>query len=61
MGLERKTSLRQMCTTQLPSEKAPSVQGMITVAELRELARTNTIDTVIVGLTDCYGRLMGKR
>lgn len=52
--MERKT--RHMSTA-----AAPPVPGMLTVAELAELARTKTIDTVVVGLTDCYGRLVGKR
>jgi glutamine synthetase len=36
-------------------------KGMLTVAELKELARLDKIDTVVVGITDCYGRLVGKR
>lgn len=60
--MERSTPSRHMCTMpELPSEKSSTVTGMITVAELKELARTKTIDTVVVGLTDCYGRLVGKR
>ncbi len=42
--------------------KGPVVpKGMLTVAELKELARQDKIDTVVVGITDCYGRLVGKR
>ncbi len=42
--------------------KGPVVpKGMLTVAELKELARLDKIDTVVVGITDCYGRLVGKR
>jgi hypothetical protein len=36
-------------------------KGMLTVAELKELARLDKIDTVVVGITDCYGRFVGKR
>ncbi|KAH9546623.1 hypothetical protein CY35_12G107900 [Sphagnum magellanicum] len=36
-------------------------RGILTVAELKELARLDKIDTVVVGITDCYGRLLGKR
>lgn len=37
------------------------VRGMLTVEELRSLATTDQIDTVVVGFTDLYGRLVGKR
>lgn len=41
-----------------PSERR---QGMLSVEDLRELARQNRIDTVIVGMTDMQGRLQGKK
>lgn len=37
------------------------VRGMLTVDELAERVGSGEIDTVIVGFTDHYGRLMGKR
>lgn len=37
------------------------VRGMLTLGQLRKLIPTNEIDTVVVGFTDHYGRLMGKR
>ncbi|WP_166462570.1 glutamine synthetase family protein [Amycolatopsis acidicola] len=38
-----------------------SARGMLTVEELRALAGTREIDTVLVALTDMQGRLQGKR
>lgn len=38
-----------------------SNRGMLTVAELQELVRQEAIETVVVGFTDHFGRLMGKR
>src|SRR5919199_2850663 len=35
--------------------------GVLDLAELAKLARTGELETVIVGFTDHYGRLMGKR
>jgi glutamine synthetase len=37
------------------------VRGMLTLEQLRERMTTQEIDTVVVGFTDHYGRLMGKR
>jgi glutamine synthetase len=37
------------------------VRGMLTLEELRKRIPTNEIDTVVVGFTDHYGRLLGKR
>lgn len=37
------------------------VRGMLTLEELRTRISKGDIDTVIVGFTDHYGRLMGKR
>ena len=37
------------------------VRGMLTLEELRSLLSQGEIDTVVVGFTDHYGRLMGKR
>jgi glutamine synthetase len=37
------------------------VRGMLTLEQLRKRIRTKEIDTVVVGFTDHYGRLMGKR
>src|SRR5690554_3318586 len=36
-------------------------QGMLTLDQLGEEARTGAIDTVLVVFTDLYGRFMGKR
>lgn len=36
-------------------------KGLLTLDELREGAASGAIDTVVVGFTDHYGRLMGKR
>lgn len=36
-------------------------QGMLSIDDLRKLARDGEIDTVLVAFTDLYGRLMGKR
>src|ERR1044072_1299536 len=38
-----------------------SVSGMLTLEELRKRIAAKEIDTVVVGFTDHYGRLMGKR
>ncbi len=38
-----------------------AVSGLLTVDQLRELANTAEIDTVIVGFADMQGRLVGKR
>lgn len=38
-----------------------SIQGFITVAELKQEAANGKIDTVIVAFADHYGRMMGKR
>ena len=35
--------------------------GILDLAELAKLARTGEIETVVVGFTDHYGRLLGKR
>ncbi|BBN11347.1 glutamine synthetase [Marchantia polymorpha subsp. ruderalis] len=37
------------------------VRGLLTVEELKRLVEEDEIETVVVGLTDCYGRLVGKR
>ena len=39
----------------------PAVKGMLTRDALVELTQRGEIDTVVVGFTDLYGRLMGKR
>jgi glutamine synthetase len=36
-------------------------KGMLTAAELDALAKAGEIETVVVGFTDHYGRLLGKR
>jgi glutamine synthetase len=36
-------------------------RGMLTLEQLRKRINTQEIDTVVVGFTDHYGRLMGKR
>ncbi len=38
-----------------------SDKGRLTLDELRDLARKGEIETVVVGFTDHYGRLLGKR
>ena len=38
-----------------------TVQGMLTLDQLRDLATKGTIDTVLVVFTDLYGRFLGKR
>ena len=37
------------------------VRGMLTLDELREHVATGDIETIVVGFTDHYGRLLGKR
>jgi hypothetical protein len=37
------------------------VRGMLKLEQLRKRIPTKEIDTVVVGFTDHYGRLMGKR
>jgi glutamine synthetase len=43
------------------SDKAPVRRGRLTLAELEQRVARREIETVIVGFTDHYGRLMGKR
>jgi glutamine synthetase len=43
------------------SEKAGAQRGRLTLDELRALVDKDQIDTVIIGFTDHYGRLLGKR
>jgi glutamine synthetase len=43
------------------SEGSNGRKGVLTVEQLRERVARDEIDTVIVGFTDHYGRLMGKR
>ena len=38
-----------------------TVEGMLSLDELRVLHETDEVDTVVVGFTDHYGRMMGKR
>src|SRR6478672_8227188 len=38
-----------------------SLQGQLSVDELRELVASGEIDTVVVAITDSMGRLQGKR
>ena len=37
------------------------LRGMLTLSELTEQVERGEIETVVVGFTDLYGRLMGKR
>lgn len=37
------------------------VQGMLTIEQLGKMVKSEEIETVIVGFTDHYGRMMGKR
>ena len=39
----------------------PAIKGMLTRNALAHLVNEGEIDTVVVGFTDLYGRLMGKR
>lgn len=39
----------------------PLIKGMLTLQMLEELAANEEIDTVIVAITDMYGRMVGKR
>ena len=43
------------------SDIAVGQHGRLTVDELRDLVRQGVVETVIVGFTDHYGRLLGKR
>ena len=45
----------------MPKAAAPRNPGLLSVDELRKRVASGDIDTVIVGFTDHYGRLMGKR
>lgn len=37
------------------------IRGMLTLEELKRLVDTGEIETIVLGFTDHYGRLMGKR
>ncbi len=37
------------------------IRGLLTLEDLRQKTEANEIETVVVGFTDHYGRLMGKR
>ena len=41
--------------------ESASGKGLLTLERLREAAASGEIETVVVGFTDHYGRLMGKR
>jgi glutamine synthetase len=43
------------------TSSGPTINGMLTRDLLVRLAQRGEIDTVVVGFTDLYGRLMGKR
>ncbi len=43
------------------SQNEAKTRGMLSIERLRELVAQDQIDTVIVGFTDHYGRLVGKR
>ena len=43
------------------SDVAMGRKGTLTLEQLRKRVATGDVDTVIVGFTDHYGRLMGKR
>ena len=36
-------------------------KGLLTIEQLTALVETEDVETVIVGSTDHYGRIMGKR
>src|SRR6188474_1107413 len=40
---------------------APAVTGLLTLDALQQMVSAGEVDTVVVGFTDHYGRLMGKR
>lgn len=41
--------------------QSKTIRGMLTLDELREHVATGDIETIVVGFTDHYGRLLGKR
>ena len=41
--------------------ETPKEKGLLTFEQLREAVNGGAIETVVVGFTDHYGRLMGKR
>lgn len=43
------------------TSSGPAIRGMLTRDALVRLAERGEVDTVVVGFTDLYGRLMGKR
>ncbi|MGH7617265.1 MAG: glutamine synthetase, partial [Gemmatimonadaceae bacterium] len=43
------------------ADESGDVRGMMTLEQLRTRIAAKEIDTVVVGFTDHYGRLMGKR
>jgi glutamine synthetase len=43
------------------AEGSVETRGMLTLEQLRKRITTQEIDTIVVGFTDHYGRLMGKR
>ncbi len=43
------------------SQNENKIKGMLSIERLRELVAQDQIETVIVGFTDHYGRLVGKR
>ncbi len=43
------------------SPHSTSIEGMLELEELRESVDGGEIETVVVGFTDHYGRLFGKR
>ena len=45
----------------IPAMAGKGPRGMLSVAQLREEVAEGQVETVVVGFTDMYGRLMGKR
>ena len=43
------------------TSSGPAIKGMLTRDALVRLVQRGEIDTVMVGMTDLYGRFMGKR
>ncbi|MGZ5257734.1 MAG: glutamine synthetase, partial [Burkholderiales bacterium] len=43
------------------SQRKAAVKGMLQLDELRDLVGRGEVETVVVGFTDHYGRLFGKR
>ncbi len=45
----------------VPASASMTATGMLTLSQLQQAINDDTIDTVVVGITDLYGRFVGKR